>query len=203
MSGFINASLPDPSYVAGMTISITTPVATAFDLLTDRLGAVCDRVAPRLWDAPSPCEEWTARDVLSHVVGTEREFLGKHGVALPEVDLADDPAAGWHMHADALRTAVADPDLTAREYDSYFGPTTIGDTLMRFYGLDLVVHRWDIATAAGLPERLADDELALVETCTEGFGDMLYAEGVCRAGVQAPSGADRQARVLATLGRTS
>ena len=77
----------------------------------------------------------------------------------------------------------------------------MGDSLLRFYGFDLVVHRWDVATAAGLDERFDEEELAFVEACAEGFGESLYAEGICRPGVEAPVDADRQTRLLARVGR--
>ena len=52
------------------------------------------------WDAPSPCEGWSARDVLAHVIGTEREFLAKAGLLSgggAEAE-AEDPAARWAAH---------------------------------------------------------------------------------------------------------
>ena len=42
--------------------------------------------------------------------------------------------------------------LPRREYDGFFGRTTIGATLDNFYGFDLVVHGWDL----GLRHRTAD-----------------------------------------------
>ncbi|MHC3366308.1 maleylpyruvate isomerase N-terminal domain-containing protein [Rhodococcus aetherivorans] len=35
------------------------------------------------WDAPSPCEGWTARDVLRHVVDTQRQIVTVVGLELP------------------------------------------------------------------------------------------------------------------------
>ncbi|UZN03091.1 TIGR03086 family metal-binding protein [Cellulomonas sp. S1-8] len=170
--------------------------------LTTAFGAVCDRLPATAWEQPSPCEGWTARDVLRHVVDTERDFLDQRGVPLPAIDLDGDPAAVWRTHAAALTRAAADPAVGGLEYDGHFGRTTVGDSLLRFYGFDLVVHRWDIATAAGLDERFTDAELAFAEECAAGFGESLHAEGICRPGVEAPADADRQTRLLALLGRT-
>ncbi len=39
---------------------------------------------PRRWDSPSPCEEWTARDVVGHVVETQGMFLGLVGRELAD-----------------------------------------------------------------------------------------------------------------------
>ncbi len=65
----------------------------------------------------------------------------------------------------------------------------------------MVAHRWDIASAAGRDERFTDAELDQLETGIAGFGPAVHMEGVCKPGVEAPEGADRQSRVLATLGR--
>jgi len=176
------------------------PAATFLDLVAP-LTAVSDRLPAAAWDQPSACEGWTARDVLRHVVDSQRGFLGAQGVDLPEVDLRTDPAAGWRAHAAALHRVLDDPTVAGREYDSLFGRTTVGETLLGFFGLDLVVHRWDLASAAGIDERLSDDELTFVEGRADSLGDALYSEGVCRAGVEPAADADRQARLLARLGR--
>lgn len=175
--------------------------ASQFLTLLAPLTAVVDKVPLAAWDAPSPCEGWSARDVLSHVLDSQRGFLTGNGVEMPSVALGLDPAEGWREHAAALQRVLSDPAVAGREYDGYFGRTTVGETLLGFFGLDLVVHRWDLATAAGIDERMTDDELTFLEERADNLGDALYSEGVCRAGVEPPAGADRQVRLLARLGR--
>ncbi|NKV83195.1 hypothetical protein GS930_10860 [Rhodococcus hoagii] len=52
-------------------------LAAAF---TDRVDAVpADR-----WEAASPCEGWTARDVLTHVVETQSHMVGVVGLSIPD-----------------------------------------------------------------------------------------------------------------------
>lgn len=175
--------------------------ASQFLTLLAPLTAVVERVPFTAWDAPSPCEGWTARDVLRHVVDSQRGFLTGHDVEMPTVTLGLDPAEAWREHAAAMQRALSDPVVAGRAYDGYVGRTTVGETLLDFFGLDLVVHRWDLATAAGIDERMSDDELAFVEGRADSLGDALYSDGVCRAGVEPPAGGDRQARLLARLGR--
>lgn len=46
------------------------------------------------WDATTPCAEWNVRDVVAHVVDTQRDFLAREGLdAGPVPDLADPAAA--------------------------------------------------------------------------------------------------------------
>ena len=155
------------------------------------------------WDAPSPCEGWTARDVVSHVIETQRSFLTGHGVDLGAAPDPTAPAEAWDRHRSSVAAALADPAVAGRSYDGHFGPTTVGDTMVRFYGFDLTAHRWDVAAAAGFDWRFSDEDLDFLDTGADGFGPALYAEGICKPGVEAGDDADRQARVLAKLGRVS
>ena len=45
----------------------------------DRFTAVVEAAGDTQWSSPSPCEGWTAADVLDHVVDTQRDFLDKRG----------------------------------------------------------------------------------------------------------------------------
>ncbi len=98
---------------------------------------------------------------------------------------------------------IADDDTTARPFDGYFGPTTLGEALVEFYVMDSIVNRWDLATSTGSETRLTEAELDLIETGADSWGDALYMEGICVGGVEAPEGADRQTRVLARMGRSA
>ena len=96
---------------------------------------------------------------------------------------------------------VADEAVAGQPYEGYFGPTTVGATLEQFYVWDMVVHRWDVARAAGMDSSLTDEELDRTERGIESFGPALYMEGICKDGVEPPAGADRTTHLLARLGR--
>lgn len=168
----------------------------------DRFSAVVGHVPADQWLAQSPCEKWTAADVVDHVIDTQRDFLARHGIdagSRPE----SDPASAWHEHVAAVRAALGDGEVLATPFDSYFGPTTIGDTLADFYGFDMVVHRWDVARAVGLGSDFTDVEMDLLETSIAGFGEHLYADGICAPAIPAAPDASRQERLLAQLGRST
>lgn len=166
------------------------------------LAAVLDAVPAERWTNQSPCEGWTARDVLRHLIETQRDFLTSHDVDLGAApDIEADPAAAWHDHAKRVRGAISDDGVAAMEFDGQFGPTTVGATLEQFYVWDMVVHRWDIARAVGADAGLSDAELDRLESGADSFGEALYMDGVCRPGVEVPADAGREARVLARLGR--
>lgn len=176
-------------------------IQQTYDRADRRLREVLDDPAPR-WDAPSPCEGWSATDVVAHLVDAQRDFLAPHGADLGErPDVGADPATAWREHADRVSRALSDETLPATAFDGFFGPTTVGATLERFYVWDMLVHRWDLAAPLGVDADLTDEELERVEQGADGFGEALHMEGICRPALQAPPGASRQGRVLARLGR--
>lgn len=168
----------------------------AADRFTATVAATSD------WSATSPCEGWSAADVVDHVVDTERQFLETHGLDLGARP-SGSPAEVWAAHLAVVRPLASDETLRAREYDGFFGRTTIGATLDAFYGFDLVVHGWDLGSASGRPTTFTDADMDAMEQAFVGFGDHAYDEGVFRRPVDVPADADRQTRLLARMGRSS
>lgn len=129
-------------------------------LLRARLAAV----APDEWDAPSPCEGWTARDVAEHVVGDAVRYrLWMVGAPAEEVTasralsfLGDDPVASLDDIQGALRAAFAEPgalDRTAR----HSAGDIAGRDLLELRLLEQTLHAWDIAVATGSDPTIGDD----------------------------------------------
>lgn len=176
----------------------TPPQVSRFLANADRFTAVVDAVQD--WDAPSPCDGWSAGDVVLHVVDTQRDFLRQRGLEVgPRPD--GDPSAVWRGHLEEVSALVQDEQRVTAEYDGFFGRTTLAATLADFYGFDLVVHRWDVGRATGQQVELSEAELDAAEAAVRSFGDALYSEGICARPVPVPDDAPRQDRLLATLGR--
>lgn len=170
---------------------------TFFSQAADRFTATVESVTD--WSATSPCEGWTAADVVDHVVDTERDFLSRY-----DVDLGGRPTGSpdrvWAEHLAAVQAHV-DDDLRAQEYDGFFGRTTIGETLDNFYGFDLVVHGWDLGSSQGAPTTFTEADMDAMDQAFVGFGDHAYDDGVFRQPVDVAEDADRQTKVLARMGR--
>ncbi len=152
------------------------------------------------WSAPSPCEGWTAAHLVDHVVDTERGFLAGHGLDLGERP-SGDPSDVWATHLAALVPALDDDRFWEREVESHLGTTTPGWLLEQFYAFDLVVHGWDLGASQGRPPRFRESDMDAIERSFETFGEAMYADGVFRPAVEPPPGADRQAVLLARMGR--
>ncbi|WP_440220556.1 TIGR03086 family metal-binding protein [Dietzia sp. MNB45] len=183
--------------------------AERYGAAREPLTDLIETVPAASWSSSSPCEGWTARDIVRHIIDTQRDFLATHGVDLgEEPNVHDDPARAWRDHAGRVQakfddTDNDDTDVAAIAFEGFFGPTTVGAALEQFYIWDMVVHRWDIARATGLDAGLTDAEIDEMEQGAHSFGDALYMDGICRPGVTAPSGAGRLEQVLARLGRVA
>lgn len=179
-----------------------TGVADEYRSLNAALSAVLVRVAKDDWNNDSPCTGWKAMDVLRHLIYTQRSFLGERGIPLnEELRVDNDPVAAWSQHSAWVQSLLEDPKVSDKEYEGYFGAAKVGESMLRFYGFDMVVHRWDIARAAGFDDGFSTEEMDMLEGAIAGFGESLYGEGICAPPVEAPDDADRPTRLLATLGR--
>jgi len=178
----------------GMT-PLTERYLTQAELFTAVVDAATD------WTAPSPCEEWTATDVVEHVVSTQRGYFDQRGAHLGDLP-GDDPSTRWHTHLRQVRDVVADDGFATTEFDGYFGRTTVDELLANFYGFDMTVHRWDLGQAVGVPVTFTDDELDRIEQAVDGLGEMLYSSGACKPPLEVPDDAPRQQRMLGRLGRS-
>ena len=178
------------------------PTLTQYDAANRRLTEILDAVPATAWTSPSPCPEWSAAEVVGHLIATQRDFLGTHGVDLGAApDVAADAAAAWREHSRQVREALSDDAVHGKQFDGFFGPTTVGAALEQFYVWDMVVHRWDIARAVGADAGLTDEELDRISAGADSFGDALYMDGICQPAVEVPENAEREARVMARLGR--
>ena len=147
--------------------------------LTEQLGRASDAVAGLIsniradqWSAPTPCTDWTVRQLVNHLIGMNRVFAallaGQPPPPKPSADHAeDDPAAAYRGSAATLLAAFGRPGALERSYRGPLGTATGAERLqIRLY--DLLAHGWDLAQATGqpadLPEDLAEQSLAFART---------------------------------------
>lgn len=166
-----------------------------------RFTGVVDHVTD--WDAPSPVPEWTARDVVMHLVMWIHDFLQDGGVELIRHIDGEDPAGTWHAHAAEiqrlLESPAADEDFTHPSDPAGAGP--LGETLDRLYTVDVMMHTWDLAEAAGLPSGLDPDECAQLLAGMRQIETLLRESGQFGEPVAVPDDADGVVRLMAFIGR--
>ncbi|MCD0449002.1 TIGR03086 family metal-binding protein [Actinocorallia sp. API 0066] len=173
----------------------------------DLFEGVVLRVPSGSWDSPSPCEGWTARDVLGHVIAFHHEIVAlalgappPGPTAFPGSYVGPDPATSWR-EARAACTAALTPAALDRPIPfPGFGEIPLR-TLLDTYVLELVVHAWDLATAAALPLHPASDLVHHALATAQVIAPALRRDGLVAPPRTPPRGASELTRLLASLGR--
>lgn len=166
--------------------------------------AVVQRVQPGQWSNESPCEGWSAGDVLAHQMGvltavTEIARTGE--MTMPaEVELGADPIAQWNDVRDGILAALDREGALQQAGQYFFGKPTVDD-LIGFVAWDPLGHSWDIAQATGQDVH-ADQRVAqhAVDTITP-MTDVLKEYGVTGEAVEVGADADPMTRFLGLTGR--
>jgi len=166
----------------GPTDLLTAAIATATSTLA--------RVEPAALGRPTPCSEWTLRDLLQHMAGravlSERAARGIAVTTFPETsadllggrpaetltDLLAESAAAW-QRADADPSAPCTTPIGVMP----------GSGLVTFQAQDVFVHTWDLGQAIGhhpgFDPQLTATMLALhKQTITEDFRGTLFAPAI-------------------------
>jgi uncharacterized protein (TIGR03086 family) len=179
-----------------------TEISERYARLSDAFARKVEAVPPDEWDDATPCPEWTARDLVQHMVDTQGMFLGFVGRELGDIpSVQDDPLAAWNAARGLVQHDLDDPACAGAEFEGFFGRSTFEGGVDRFLNFDLVVHGWDLARATGQDEQIDPDDVARVQKAAEAFGDAMRSPKAFGAELEAPPGADAQTKMLAFLGR--
>jgi uncharacterized protein (TIGR03086 family) len=168
------------------------------DTFTERVRGTRD------WDVPSPVAEWSARDVVGHLVEWFPSFLSAGaGVDLPRGPSVDeDPVAAWVVHCDGVQAVLDDPATPGRFLQNpHIGEVPLDRAIDQFYTADVFMHTWDLARATGQDDRLDPDFCALLLGGMVDFEDGMRSSGQYGARVDVPADADPQSRLLGFIGR--
>jgi uncharacterized protein (TIGR03086 family) len=172
------------------------------------LGGLVSQVTAADLRLSTPCEAWSTRDLLNHVIGGAEMFAGGlrggplHDISgrCPDV-IGSDPVAAFGRAAHTFGDAIGAPGAMGQILQLPFGTMT-GETFLRFAAFDLLVHSWDLARTLDVDLDVPDE---LVVEITD-FAHQVLG-GVPRDGVNfgsvadAPPGATALERLVAFTGR--
>jgi uncharacterized protein (TIGR03086 family) len=155
------------------------------------------------WDNPSPCEGWTARDIVGHLTDWITAFFSSQGVEFPSApSVHDDPVGAWETVQAAIADALADPAIAGKTVETPFSTQSLAETVDMIVTGDVFTHTWDLSRATGQAELLDPEQL---QRMIAGMGTMpeevLRAEGMFGPRIDVPEDVDDQTRFLAYLGR--
>lgn len=119
------------------------------------------------WNAPTPCDKWAARDLVSHLIIWYSDFLQEEGIDLNLHADPEEPQTAWLDFIAAVRPLLASPELTdaiARRTTGFLLP-------------DIFIHTWDLARSQGHEVQLDEHYAARNLEGLRSMGASLQANG--------------------------
>lgn len=126
---------------------------------------VLSGVGPAQAEDPTPCTDWTVRQLVEHLVGALRFHGGitagtLSGAQPPRRDslppLGEDWVASYRQAQEQLLAAWQRPGALEATYQLPFA-TLPGAVYAQFVTVEVVTHTWDLASATGQRDTLDDD----------------------------------------------
>lgn len=167
-------------------------------------------IDPSQLGLPSPCTEWTVRDVLNHITGGATMFavcveegsvpddlLGK---LMAGDNLGDDYVGAWEAAAQRAVAAFDAPGALDKTVKLPFGEMPAGVAL-NIAVFDVLTHAADIAAATNQTIENTDLIETALEVGHQMIGPDLRVPGVFGPEQRAPEGAGPTVRLLAFAGR--
>ncbi|MEV0648867.1 TIGR03086 family metal-binding protein [Phytomonospora sp. NPDC050363] len=192
------------SEFADSYVTESDPLA-AHARLVDTVGALVHSATPEQLDDPTPCGDWTVRQVIAHLTDTNDEYatLAATGDMPTEHPTYGDPVAAFDGHAERAREAFA-----AHGYLETVKPTPIGPqpgkVTVQHVVNEMLVHGWDLARGLGVSSDIepgiAANALASWKAFFAGYPRSMMGANFGEE-QPAPDGASNADKVAAYLGR--
>jgi uncharacterized protein (TIGR03086 family) len=174
-----------------------------FRRVAARFTDVVEAVPAEAWSNRAPCDDWTARDVVRHLVEWVPAFFARGDIDLPtSVSVDDDPVKAWAQLRDALQAKLDDAVVADSEIDiDPVGRHTVRAAIDQFVTGDVVVHTWDLAKAAGVDAAIDSEMANRMLTPMLAMGDVLVGSGHYKQAVRVADDASVADKLIAATGR--
>ena len=180
--------------------------------VSDRYATVANGFTKRLeavpanrWSSPSPCTDWTAREVVVHVVNTHRRVHASLDKSEPAMITGDVPDSelfhAWGEARGAISDALNDDSRAGQTVGGAFGEQPFSQLVGRLLCADTLIHTWDLARAAGLDELLDADAVAKTTEFLTPIDEAIRRPGGFAPKIEPTAGADAQTKLLNFAGR--
>jgi uncharacterized protein (TIGR03086 family) len=186
-------------------------VATMHKVI-EMTGTVVDNIEPSQLDNPTPCTEWTVRDLLNHITGGATMFGlcvrdgsvpdEKFGELMTGDNLGSDFKASFHTAAADAEESFAIPGAMDRIVKLPFGEMPAGAAL-NIAIFDVATHAWDLAKATGQSTDLDPEVVAAAYGVARNMlNDDMRGAGIFGPEVVIADDAPMADRLAAFAGRT-
>jgi uncharacterized protein (TIGR03086 family) len=152
---------------------------------------------------PSPCEGWTAKDIVDHVTGGPPYYADAWGGQAPDVPDEADRATRYQAGYQALADTCRQPGVLDQMVTSPLGDGGEIPAGMMFGILtsDTLIHTWDLARSIGLDVELDQDLLQRTWDGLIPIEAMVRRPEVFGPAVEIDDSASLQDRAMAWFGR--
>lgn len=162
------------------------------------------------WDNPTPCTEWSVRDLVNHIVYEDRwtpplmegQTIEQVGDKFDGDLLGSDPKGAWNDASGAALASVEAKGALDRTVHLSFGDTPASEYVKQLFN-DHVIHAWDLARGIGADDELDVELVDALYSWAKDQEELLRASGAFGDHVPVPDGADTQTKLLAVMGRRS
>jgi uncharacterized protein (TIGR03086 family) len=156
---------------------------------------------PEHWDSPSPCEGWSAADVVEHVITVHRGVLSQIDADVSCVE-NETLAQRWKATSEGFVAAMNDPELAAKPVAGPLGTVASKQLAGSIVLHDLLVHTWDLAVATNQSEELDDEAVRVALEKMQPMSDFIRGPGMFGAPVASAENASVQTQFLCFVGRS-
>jgi uncharacterized protein (TIGR03086 family) len=160
------------------------------------------------WSAPTPCEDWDARQLLDHITTgnlwvaelTAGRTIDEVGDRLDGDQVGTDPVLGYEVSSRAADAAWRRAGALTEAVAVSYGPVP-GEVYLGHRCIDVLVHGWDLAAATGQNRTLPPSLVEVLWEVIEPQVDMVVGSGAFGTDHEAEDDDDLQSRILHLLGR--
>ncbi len=179
-------------------------VSDRYATIAGGFGARVTGVPPDKWSSPSPCTEWTAVDVVAHVVNVHRRVLASLDGSEPDVaGPGDDLPARWSEATASMAEALTDADRASTVVGGMFGDQPFESVVGRLLCTDTLLHTWDLARASGQDDHLDARAVAKALEFLGPIDEAIRRPGGFAPKIEPAEDADEQTRLLNFAGRAT
>jgi len=179
-----------------------TEIADRYRRVADGFTSRVEGIGAPQWSAPTPCTDWTVRELVSHVIGTHRAVHANvRGEPAAEVDAEGDLGAQWQAARAEIAGALEDPATANTVVGGMFGEQPFESLVSRLLCADTLVHTWDLARATGQDETLDPVATASAFAFLTPIDDAIRRPGGFAPKINPAHDADEQTLFLNFCGR--
>jgi uncharacterized protein (TIGR03086 family) len=168
------------------------------------------QIGDHQWQAATPDEDWSVRNLVNHVVGEDLwappllagSTIAEVGDRFDGDVLGADPKAAWAAASAEAARAVDEDGAMDRIVHLSFGDFPGREYTLQLFA-DHLIHAWDLARAIGADERMDAGLVASCATWFDAVEDAYRGAGAIAARPPVPGDADAQTVLLARFGRSA